>query len=257
MLGYYGLRLRSVEIDVATLPAHDELPLWSSATPTDFVFVVRAPRRLTQLDGTERASHVRELWKQADLLGHKLGPVLFRCPPSVRKDIGWLDAFLETLPDGARAAFEFRSRSWYDDQVFAVLEKHGVALCVVDFDDASKVAPLVATARFGYFRMRAASYSDDQLEERAERIVAQPWHEAFVFFQHTDNTAAPKLALRMLECVEAAQPVIKPVAKAALPRPPPPPEALPALVKRSAQKPLAKAKRSSKKRFRWRNGSTA
>ena len=221
MLGYYALRLRAVEVDGIGLPKRDVLAQWASSTPSDFVFVVRASRKLTQLDSEARATRLRSLFHQVDLLGHKIGPVLFRCPPSLRKDVPWLESFLDEIPAGARAAFEFRSRSWYDDDVLAVLEKHKVALGVVDFEDPTKIAPIVPTARFGYFRMRSASYSDEHLERIAERILDQPWTEAYVFFQARDAGAAPKLSLRLLEHAEAMQPVIKPVAKAVLPTAPP------------------------------------
>lgn len=221
MLGYYALRLRAVEVDSIGLPKREALAQWSSATPADFVFVVRASRKLTQLSAEERAPRMRSLFAQVQLLGHKVGPILFRCPPSVRKDVGWLEAFLAELPQGARAAFEFRSRSWYDDEVLGLLEKHGVALSIVDFEDPTKTAPIVPTARFGYFRMRATSYSDGSLEQLVDRILEQPWTEAFVFFQDREKAAAAKLALRSLEFIEAAQPVIKPVAKAILPAAPP------------------------------------
>lgn len=221
MLGYYALRLRAVEVDSIGLPKRDVLAQWSSATPSDFVFVLRASRKLLQLDSEAREAKLRALFRQVHLLGHKVGPVLFRCPPSLRKDVGWLESFLAEIPEGARAAFEFRSRSWYSDDVLAVLEEHNVALGVVDFGDPTKVAPIVPTARFGYFRMRSASYSDGALERIAEQILDQAWNEAFVFFQARENAAAAKLSLRLLEHAEAMQPVLKPVAKAVLPAAPP------------------------------------
>jgi uncharacterized protein YecE (DUF72 family) len=44
-------------------------------------------------------------------LGGKLGAVLFQLPPNLKKDLPRLDAFLRMLPDGHRAAFEFRKTS--------------------------------------------------------------------------------------------------------------------------------------------------
>ncbi len=217
MLGYYALRLRTVEVGRTFygMPKRHVLRRWSSATPADFVFTLTASRRITHVARLAEADEpLEELFSHAQLLGHKLGPVLFRCPADLRKDLGLLDAFLASVPRGARAALELRSRSWYGDDVLAVLERHGAALSVTDWEDPSRVAPLVPTARFGYFRMRRASYSDEALERWAERIVAEPWDHAFVVFAPSERAVAPKLALRMLEFVEAAQPPIKPLAKA-------------------------------------------
>jgi uncharacterized protein YecE (DUF72 family) len=79
-----------------------------------------------------------------------------------------------------------------------VLRDHGAALCAADFDDEAKRVPLIATAAFGYVRLRAADYDDAQLQTWANQIAAQPWSESFVFFKHEDAGAAPKLAERLL-----------------------------------------------------------
>ena len=45
--------------------------------------------------------------------------VLFQLPPWFKKDLGVFDAFLDWLPSGTRAAFEFRHDSWLSDDVYA------------------------------------------------------------------------------------------------------------------------------------------
>ena len=54
------------------------------------------------------------------------------------------------------------------------------------------------TARFGYLRLRRAGYDDDALRAWADRIRAQPWDEAFVFFKHEDEARGPALAARLV-----------------------------------------------------------
>ena len=57
-----------------------------------------------------------------------------------------LRAFIEILPDGTRAAFEFRHPSWFDDEVFDALRARGLALCVADSEKLS--APVIMTADY-------------------------------------------------------------------------------------------------------------
>lgn len=57
------------------------------------------------------------------------------------------------------------------------------------------------TADFGYLRLRAEDYDDAALAGWTERIGAQPWDEAYVFFKHEDGAAAPRLAHRLSELV--------------------------------------------------------
>jgi len=42
-------------------------------------------------------------------------------------------------------------------------------------------AALIATARFGYLRLRAASYDLAGLQAWHARIAAQPWQAAYVY----------------------------------------------------------------------------
>lgn len=208
MLGYYALRLRTLELanGSSRLPAGDVVQRWSSMTPTDFVFTLKASRSVTaELD--EASSRVGDLCSRAQLLGHKLGPMLLAFPANPTRDPDQLDAFLGALPAGARVALDLRSRSWIDDRVTEILERHGVAVCVTDHEDPDRALPMMSTARFGYVRLVRASYSDDALESWAEQIVAQDWDDAFVFFTHHEAGAAPKLALRMLEHAEAIAPL--------------------------------------------------
>ena len=55
---------------------------------------------------------------------------------------------------------------------------------------------LVSTTDFGYLRLRRASYDEAALGAWAERVRAAGWKEAYVFFKHEDEGAAPALATR-------------------------------------------------------------
>jgi len=57
-------------------------------------------------------------------------------------------------------------------------------------------APLTATARHGYLRLRRPDYGDAELASWVERVKAQPWDEVLVFFKHEDEGAGPRLAAR-------------------------------------------------------------
>ena len=63
-------------------------------------------------------------------LGAKRGPVLFQLPPFLKKDLPRLGEFLQLLPEGHQAVFEFRNDSWFDDDVYAALQAAGAALCL-------------------------------------------------------------------------------------------------------------------------------
>ena len=104
---------------------------------------------------------MRQFCDTARLLGDKLGPLLFQLPPNFKVDAGRLADLLALLPADVRAAFEFRNATWFADDVYARLAARNAALCIADNDDGA--TPAVATADWGYLRLRATGYSDDDL----------------------------------------------------------------------------------------------
>ena len=92
-------------------------------------------------------------------------------------------------------AFEFRHASWFDDEVFACLKEHNRALCMAEMDDKES-SDLIATASWGYLRLRRPDYDDAALAGWADRVRGQGWRDAFVFFKHEDEGKGPRMAGR-------------------------------------------------------------
>jgi len=207
MLAYYAQRLSAVEINNTfyRMPRSEMLAQWSSQVPTGFVFVLKASQRIThQKRLKEAGDSVDYFYRMAASLGDRLGPVLFQLPPNLKKDLPRLAAFLETLPADARAAFEFRHESWFDDEVYAALSGKGAALCLAE--DEELATPIVATARWGYARLRRQDYQRADLEERARRYRDQKWSDLFVFFKHEDGGRGPVLAAEFRELFGSMNP---------------------------------------------------
>jgi uncharacterized protein YecE (DUF72 family) len=197
MLGYYASRLPTVEINNTfyRLPKQEVIMRWGEKVPDSFVFVIKAPQRITHIARLKDAGPlVDALWQAISPLGSRLGPVLFQLPPFAKKDVALLRDFLAVLPQGCRAAFEFRHESWSDSEVHDALRSAGAALCLADADGAPEPEH-VATADWGYLRLRRAAYSGEDLSRWVDRVARSPWREAFVFFKHEDEGIGPKLAL--------------------------------------------------------------
>lgn len=198
MLSFYASRLGSVEINNTfyRMPKTELLERWRDMVPDTFRFALKASRRIThQLRLKEAGDSVDYLFRTAKVLDERLGPFLFQLPPYLRRDVDRLAGFLDALPDGMRAAFEFRHASWFDDEVFKLLTGAGASLCIAD-SGGDHDAPLVATADFGYLRLRREDYDETALRSWADRIRRQPWRETYVFFKHEDEGAGPRMAAR-------------------------------------------------------------
>jgi uncharacterized protein YecE (DUF72 family) len=208
MLAYYAERLRAVEVNNTfyRMPKRDVLRGWSDQTPDDFSFVLKASRRITHQArlGEEAKDALDFLLANSEELGAKRGPILFQTPPWLKRDVGVLEAFLAAIPEGVRAAFEFRSTSWFVEDVFQVLREGGAALVAADTGDPEKDPPLVSTAPFGYARLRREEYEDGLLESWARRLGEAGWADLWVFFKHEDEGAGPRLARRFADLLSGA-----------------------------------------------------
>jgi len=199
MLRYYSERFPTVEVNNTFYRMPNEATLlgWASQAPEDFTFVLKASKRITH---DKRLKDVQDsveyLLRTAGALGTRLGPFLVQLPPNMKKDVPRLRDFLAIFP--ARAAFEFRHTSWHDDEVYAALREKNAAWCVADTGETGD-PPFEATADWGYLRLRRVVYEENDIASWAEKVKAQTWGEAYVFFKHEDAGTGPKLAARFLE----------------------------------------------------------
>jgi uncharacterized protein YecE (DUF72 family) len=201
MLAWYAERLPTVEINNTfyQMPKVAVLENWVRATPDSFRFAIKASRRIThmaRLNAETAADSVAFLYKNLATLGPKRGPVLFQLPPFMKKDLPRLTAFLELLPSGHGAAFEFRNESWFADDVYDALKNAGASLCLSEREDNAP-PPLVETAPWGYVRLRLETYSDDDLRRWAERLMKTAWREIYVYFMH--EPTAPAYARTLMD----------------------------------------------------------
>jgi uncharacterized protein YecE (DUF72 family) len=200
MLSYYAGQLPAVEINNTfyRLPKESVLAGWAEQVSREFRFVLKASQKITHIKRLRDAGPELEvLLHVAGALGDTLGPILFQLPPNMKADVPRLRAFLDLLPPGARAAFEFRHPSWFEDEVFDELKSRHCALCTADVDE-EPAPPIRATADWGYLRLRRKDYDDATLRSWTQQIAQQAWTTAYVFFKHEDAGTGPRLAREFL-----------------------------------------------------------
>jgi len=200
MLPYYAARFGTVEINYTfyRLPTEAIVGKWAAAVPPHFRFTLKAPKRIT---------HDRRLRECGDLLqafcgaagtlGPQLAVLLFQLGPSFKCDLPLFDRFLDDLPVGARAAFEYRHASWLSDEVYERLRRRNLTLCIADTEKQS--TPLEATADYGYFRLRDEGYTPDAIERWAEVIAGRQagWKDTYVYFKHEEAGKGPAFAMQL------------------------------------------------------------
>jgi len=185
---------------------------WRTRLPDGFEMTVKAPRGLTHA----RRLREPEQWIERVTAGlHELrgrrGPLIVQLPPTMVRDDARLDYFLATLPAWTRPVLEFRHPSWSDDAVFAILERHGAAYCIMS--GANLPCILRATAPLVYVRLHGpdaehlygGSYSDADLHWWADRI--REWenagHAVYAYFNNDGEGHAVRNA-RTLKAILAS-----------------------------------------------------
>jgi uncharacterized protein YecE (DUF72 family) len=201
MLPYYAERLSTTEINYTfhRIPSAKTIANWNTLTPDHFRFSLKAPQKVTHFARLrDCADTMRYFHDVVSALGDKLGPVLFQLPPNFKKDTVLLADFVNSFPEGLRAAFEFRHDSWFDDAVFEALKSRNVSLCIADTEDL--VTPQVATANYGYLRLRREDYTAADVERWTKFVSGQvkEWNDAFVYHKHEEAGIGPKLAQQMV-----------------------------------------------------------
>ena len=202
MLADCAARFPTVEINYTfyRLPTEKLVAGWAAGTPSPYKLTLKAPKRITHDKRLRDAGELlRAFCHAAGTLGDKLGILLFQLAPNFKADLAVFDAFLADLPPGAKAAFEFRNASWFDEAVYERLRARNLALCIADSEKLS--TPVVATADYGYFRLRDEGYEDADIARWADTIRAHQaqWKDTFVYFKHEESGKGPAFAKLLSE----------------------------------------------------------
>ncbi len=177
-LSWYIRHFNTVEINNCfyRLPTASAVENWHKETPPGFCFAVKASRFLTHIKRLREAEQALTTYlDRMEILGEKLGPILFQLPPNWHVNVERLQEFLQLLQRRRHAyVFEFRDPTWYVDPVYRLLREYNVALCIHDW--GGQGSPQELTADFTYIRFHgttgryAGNYTDEMLETWAEQI---------------------------------------------------------------------------------------
>jgi len=150
---YYSSVFDTVELNSTfyRLPPAKTFEIWEKQAPKGFIYAVKANRFLTHMKKLKDSRvPLKRFLDRARLLNDHLGPILYQLPPHWSLNLERLRRFLDLLPDDLDHVIEFRDPSWFRDEVFDLLDVHGVAFCCHDLIGMS--VPRIATGHFAYLR---------------------------------------------------------------------------------------------------------
>lgn len=213
MLQHYLRDFDTVELNNTfyRLPKESAVLEWEASVPKSFRYAVKGSRFITHMKKLKDADQAVERFYDAIRpLDGRMGPIVFQLPPRWQKNLERLEAFLQILPPRRRYAFEFRETSWIDEDVVELLTRYEAAFCI--YQIRGYTSPMIVNTDFTYVRLHgpraeayAGSYSDDALEQWADRIAE--WRarlsSIWLYFDNDQGGHAPFDALRLKDMVGA------------------------------------------------------
>ncbi len=202
-LSFYAGKLNSVEINSSFYapPSATVVKSWASRTGEDFRFAIKSPRLITHTLklGKGASDAADRLGKTLELLGGKLGPILFQLPPFSRQDLKALESFLTQTVGVKKKVFEFRHESWLNDSTYQLLDRHESGFCIAETEDLKPV--IKVTGGLPYFRLRKDAYSARDVGVWTEQIreIIEGSDEAFVYLRHDKTGENASYAMELWE----------------------------------------------------------
>lgn len=209
-LKFYSHHFQSVEINSTFyhLPSEKAISKWHSEVQEDFTFSIKASGYITHRKRLKDPETVDTFLDRVEKLSSKRGPILFQLPPSFKIDEDRLAFFLEHLREGWKYVFEFRHSSWFVENIYHLLKKHQIGLCISDLN--GKLTPEEVTSTFTYLRLHgphsaySGSYSKKALQEWAKKILH--WQKSkisvYCYFDNDEKGFAIKNALELKHMIE-------------------------------------------------------
>lgn len=177
MLPFYAKEFDTVEINNTfyALPQSETPRKWREKTPPGFLFAVKASRFLTHLKRLLDAGEgLRKFFDVVEGLEEKTGPILFQLPPRWHANPERLETFVSALPGNYRYTFEFRDPSWFSPDIYSILRRHNIALCITNRRDED--SPIELTADFTYLRFHGG---DPEARGKYQTSTLRRWAEIF------------------------------------------------------------------------------
>lgn len=206
-LAYYATLFNSIEINSSfyKLPKAATVAKWAAEVTPGFKFTYKLWKEVTHNKGLAfNPGHITQFMDAINHVGNHKGCLLVQFPPSITVanvvQLENLLAEINAADDQWKLTVEFRHSSWYQENIYELLEKYKASFVLHDMPaSAAPLQPLaddLVYVRFhgpgGRYR---GGYEDDILYEYA--LYIKEWQEegkdVYVYFNNTAGDAMNNL----------------------------------------------------------------
>jgi uncharacterized protein YecE (DUF72 family) len=201
-LAFYADHFNTVEVDSTfyACPTTRTVTGWYQRTPAGFIFSVKVPQTITHVKFlVDCDTELAEFLSAMDILGEKLGPMVFQFPfvdrwrfPKQDTFLRVLAPFLRKLPGDRRFAVEIRNSTWLDARLADLLRECRVALVLQDV--SSMPGPVELARRFDpittdwtYIRWLGDRKEIEKLTQRWDKTVVDRTAELKSWVDYCDQ----------------------------------------------------------------------
>ncbi|MBW8879977.1 MAG: DUF72 domain-containing protein [Asticcacaulis sp.] len=132
--GHYADSFDTVEINASfyAWPTVGTVKTWlRQAEGRDFIYTVKACELITHIHRFEGVKDlIEDFGYVCDLLGPRMGCLLFQLPPSYHYSPERLRDIVSQVEPGRRNVVELRHKSWWNDMVYEAFREAGIIFCV-------------------------------------------------------------------------------------------------------------------------------
>jgi uncharacterized protein YecE (DUF72 family) len=188
----YARHFDTVEVDATfyRIPSSTMVKNWRDRTPPGFLFAAKIPQIITHEKVLQNCeADLKQFLGAMDLLGDKLGPLLFQFPYFNKKTFARpedffsrLSPFLDKLPSGYSFAVEVRNRNFIDLPLLSLLGRKKIALALIDHPWMTPIDQLMkkfdlATADFCYIRFLGDRKGIEEKTKHWDKVIIGREHE--------------------------------------------------------------------------------
>ncbi len=207
-LTLYSQQFNSVEINSTFYrkPTAKTLQKWFGETPDDFKFFIKIPKTISHEKRLENCKDEITIFCNyiKTHLEEKLAGFLYQFPPSFKNSDENLKRIFENIDLQFFNVIEFRHESWWNEEIFKILEQKNITFSGVSFPGNLPEDVIINSKNAVYYRLHGKPilYKSEYSEEFLNDLAAKIKHsnlKSYIFFNNTWGTAAIKNGLYLQE----------------------------------------------------------
>lgn len=213
-LPYYARYFNTVEINNTfyKFPEASMFERWKEITPENFRFTLKGSRYITHMKKLKSVEEsLDRFYEVSSVLEDKLASILWQLPPNLKRNDERLEKFCKQLSKSVPQIIEFRNMSWFDEEVFDILQKYNVAYCIISAPGELPES-LHITAPWTYIRFHGKEhwynykYSNEELQQWADKVSTMEAEQVMIYFNNDYNANAVTNGQELMDMLAVEKP---------------------------------------------------